>query len=134
MLFVCDKILKFDISRVTCILINFQLRHTIISVIWVPKPKRENKKKYSWIIHCDIKIQEVFFMKNFKEFQKKMLQRELYICILRLPVLKIAVDALLIGFCMYIAILNISNQLLRIEHRDIEFLNIFLRNKHLWTH
>lgn len=87
----------------------------------MPKPKRENKKKYSSIIHCDIKIQEVFFMKNFKEFQKKMLQRELYICILRLPVLKIAVDALLIGFCMYIAILYISYQLLRIEHRDIEF-------------
>lgn len=37
----------------------------------MPKPKRENKKKYSSIIHCDIKIQEVFFMKNFKEFQKK---------------------------------------------------------------
>lgn len=69
----------------------------------------------------------------FKEFQK-MLQRELYICILRLPVLKIAVDALLIGFCMYIASLYISNQLLRIEHRDIEFFHILLRNKQLLTH
>lgn len=63
-----------------------------------------------------------------------MLQRELYICILRLPVLKIAVDALLIGLCMYIASLYISNQLLRIEHRDIEFFHILLRNKQLWTH